>query len=303
MPDPVIPTAAPETSPTPAQPTPAAPVVPATPATPTPTPAETDRAALYRRYYDTQVATQPVAPAVPAVDPAAPVEPAPTAPVEPAPAAADPIAERLAAIDAMLAKLAQVPTVAQPPAAEPPVAQPAPTPGNDDWLALLQQGKIAEAETVMANKFSAKAKEEAITQALDLFRVETQITDFLTNLRGENQDLLPLEGLIAVNAQRMLEAASTAGRIRSTADYVEQYKAAVNAATAEARKLYQQIRAAGKDEALTSKREVLASSTIPPSPVADRGTPATPAEPQPHTASDYLAERQARSARQRGMST
>ena len=286
IPAPPSPESAPQVSPqTPAPVAPAAPVSVQT----------SDRAAIYQQYYGSQ---EPPAPA-----PAAPVapEPPPVAAPAPPPTFSEPAPDIAAQVATLVEqKLAEAlqkfaPTPAPPvPPAEPP---------NDDWVSLLAQGKREEAEKILGRKLTAESEQRATTQALEMFRVEQDISNYLTDLRGKNPDLAPLEELVSVRAQRTLEAVQAAGKIKSNADFVSQYKAAVNSAVDDARKLVQQIRAAGNTAAMTLKTEVLSAQTLPPNAIEQNRGPAPPVVAQPQSLEEYMAARKALGLRGRGLAT
>lgn len=179
------------------------------------------------------------------------------------------------------------------------------TPGA--WLELLRQGKIAEFEEALANTIAAKfvpqAKSEATTEALDLFRIETELTSYVDDLRRKNPDLMPLEDTIAAKAKVRLEAAQASGKIRSADEYIKAYKNAVEQSVGEARSIIQTIRAAGKEDANTRNREVLSSSTVAPGAVkqVDRTNIPVKTGPVAETPEDYIAKRRAFQNRSSGL--
>jgi hypothetical protein len=245
-----------------------------------------------------QAATPPPAATetAPAVEPTQPAEPA----QPPAAPSADLAATIAQVVESKLTEaLARFSPAAPPPAAPPEPAAPV---APEDWLSLLQQGKRDEAMQALTAQVAGAAKQQSIQEALELFRVETDITSFVNDLRGKNPDLVPLEDLISVRAAQRLEATKAKGLIRSTADYVREYKAAVNAAAEDAKQLVQQIRAAGKQEAMTTKSQVVAASVVPPKAVeANRGAAAQPPAEPDISAQSYLARRMALSAQRRGL--
>ncbi len=300
MATPALPAPSPEITPSPATPPSPTPVVPAAPAAPGAPPAAPDsRAAIYERYYAS--VTPPATPA--AVDPAAAPPPSvepPAAPAVPVPAATpsslsfDDLTAKVE--EAVVNAIAKLGASAAPSAApaEPATPPPPPDPAASDWLALLQQGKRAEAEAVMAEKFTAAAREQSVTQALELFRVEREVETFLSDLRSkpENAAILPMEGYISFKVSQRLAAAQAAGKIRDNAAFLTEYKAAVNAEADEARKLVQQLRAAGSEAAMTIRKEVVAASTLPPNAIEQpRGVAAPSPEPKLDTYQDYLSRR------------
>jgi hypothetical protein len=290
--------AAPETAPVSTAPASAAPV-PATPAPASPAaPAVplSAREAIYAQYYNNG---EPAPPAE--STPTQPDGAALTAPAAPPPAPG-PDADLANLVTSLKTELAQLrEQMAKPPAQ--PEAPPAPEPELPSWLALLKEGKVDEAEAALAERVARtlvpQAIEQSVAQSRERARAEAEMESFVGTLRTENPDLIPMEKMIAYEAQEALTAAQAAGKIKSTGDLVAAYKTAVSESVDRARKLVQTIRGAGKQEALTTRKEVVAASTLPPQAVSNPQTPQ--AEPAAETAEDYFARRRAAQAARQGL--
>jgi hypothetical protein len=258
--------------------------------------ARADIAAKYEKLYGGASTPQPVAASdVPARgDTASSGSDALIAPpAESVVAAPDRIAqieEQLAKVTSILTRLAEP----EPKLASADVAKPAPT-----FVDLLKAGDFDGVEELLAGKAAARAESNAVIKAVEMVRVENEVTNFIADLRGKNPDLLPLEELITTKAAQKLEIAQNSGKITSVKEYVDAYKLAVNSATDDARKIVQSIRAAGKTEGQIRNKEVLSSTTIPPNTVEASHTAA--ASPGPETTSEYMAKRFASNYRMRGL--
>ncbi len=267
-------------------------------------------------------AAEPAAPAPPVETPAAPAapaapsEPAAVAPVEPAaPAAAptDPRAEQysklyhdgtvpetkpasteegIAKINARLDKLT--------PGAPAPAEGPAKT-----FMELLESGESAAAVKVLSDEIrnglkadieASKLDSRTITeQATAMARIERQNEQFVEGIRSQHPELAPFEGFIRDKADKLLNLAHSRGTIKSGEDYVVAYQTAVKTAVEEIQKAVGTVRAAGKDEAMVAKEQVLAASTISPT-LVPQGTERVPGDQTPQdpqdAASAYIAMRQ-----------
>lgn len=272
------------------------PVVATTPTEPTPTPATSTREAIYARYYEPQPSAPVVEPTPVAVEPPAqgvtPSEPAaPVVTPEP-----NPQPDLTAVVSSLMAEITQLrqQLTPQPQPTQPPAPVESPTP-QEDWYELLRTGDKKGFERALANTLKSDVGpdvvQSSIVQALDVFRAENEITSFVQDLRSKNPDLVPFEKYIGFETQAALAAARDANQINSTKDYITIYKRAVNDAAANARNLIQQLRGAGKQEAMTTKTEVLSASTLAPSAVQPHGGATPPAEPQTDSTADYLARR------------
>lgn len=246
------------------------------PAAAEPTPQAAVRAAVYEKIYGGKPAEAPAL-----------AQPESTPPVAAAPAQPDYKAQ-FEQLQNELVAMRQAMTPAPPP------APPAP-----DWFDLLKEGKRTEAEAAFANKLIADAGkgivQQSVQEALEMVRVRGEVEHINNDLRVKNPDLVPLEKFIAMDAEvRFRQAQNT---IKSPDDYVRVYHESVTSAADEARKLVQQLRAAGKDEAMTIRQEIISSTGVAPNllKTANRdaiGQPINPGQTEPDMSpSSYLEQR------------
>jgi hypothetical protein len=260
--------------------------VPSTPST-----QDTNRQALYEQYYGTAGEAPPAETTAPPTEVVAQT-PQVEAPVVPPAATLPP--EVLQLMQAMQAELADVKS-----RLPQPVAQPAgPTP-EANWVQLLREGKTDEAISEMAALVATKNYDALIQQTMaqtrEVMRAEADIERFTTDLRSQNPELVPMESLIASEAQNRMAVARQQGLIKTTDDAIRIYKASVTEAVTSARKLYLTIRGDGKQEAQVRQREVLSSRPVSPQQV-DTNRPQVTGEPQePPTESptEYIERRRA----------
>lgn len=270
------------------------PVAPA-PAPPVASPQAANRADIYQRYYGEQ--QQPAPAAGNGEQPALGVQPQ----LDPETAAALAAAQdRITQLEAALKQVAQPPT---PPAPEPAGAPPS----KKDWLAYLQEGDKEGFQRSFADAIresvAPEVQQSAVSNALEMFRAESEISQFNASVRDSNPDLRSAEQYIALDAQAALIAAHNAGKINNVSQYVNEYKTAVQSAVDRARKLVQDFRAAGRQEGQTISREVVSSSPLPPQSFSpDRGVVEKSAEPQNASPFDYIRKRQERLQAARGLS-
>jgi hypothetical protein len=194
----------------------------------------------------------------------------------------------------------------QGPAAAAAVTPPIP---QEDWFSLLQQGKRTEAEQVLKDYVAQGAQQkiiqETLVQAMELNRMEREIEDFNNSVRASNSDMLDVEDLISLKAEK--EFALLQPTIKNNKDYVAAYKTAVNKSVESMRNVLRRTRAAAKNEALTTKREVLASTTMSPNDIQRReetnGQRQAPNEQEMLSPTDYLAARKANMSKISGMAS
>jgi hypothetical protein len=148
----------------------------------------------------------------------------------------------------------------------------APVVPQEDWFALLQAGKRTEAEAALISRVSngaaAKITQETLQQALELSRTEREIEDYNNHIRNTNPDMLDVEDLISLKAEQKFRGKLST--IKNTKDYIDTYKTVVNESIDDIRKLLQRTRAAAKNEAMTTRREVLSSTTMSPNDIGRR---------------------------------
>lgn len=252
----------------------------------------TGREEVYKQIYGEPKAVEPAAVA----EPVKAVEPAAAKAAEPA---SDPT---VAELKAQIAQLTESVRALAPKAAEPEKNPAQAAADAQDWLELIKSGKREEADAALARMIADKTSQSIISQAVEQYRAETDITAFVSDLRTKNPDLADLEDLIVVKAKSKLEAAYAQGKIKSITDHVTQYKAAVNTATEEARVVAQRLRASGKEEATIRQKEVVAASSPAPSAIdASRGVDTSAKQAQPESAEDYLAKRAAATRARQGL--
>lgn len=229
--------------------------------------------------------------------------PAPAEVVQPAPSSIPPPVAQpdLSAVVASL--VAEINTLKSN-AAKPVVAPPVTAAEEQDWLKMLAEGKRGEGEALLAKKVQSLMGENLQQQAVEKTLALIEAQNFANDIRAKNPDLMIMEQYITAAAAQRIEGAQRAGKIRTPADYVTVYKDAINTEVANARNIILTARGEGRQEGSARTAAVLASPSIAPNTVnTERETAQRPTEQPAQTASDYLAERAARSARQRGMVT
>jgi hypothetical protein len=252
-----------------------------------------NRQALYEQYYGSTGGTQTTQETAPPAESTAQVEQVEASVVPPAATLPPEIMQLMQQMSAELAEVKAKLT----PAAPTVNTEAEPEPG---WIKLLREGRVSEAEDALADavarKNQQKLVEDSTNQTREIMRAENEIDRFTTELRTANADLVPLEKLIAVDAQERMAAARAAGQIKTTDDAIRIYKTSVTEAVASARKLYQRVRGDGKEEAQVRQREVLSSRPITPQqPDLSRSqnSETTPQEPPTESPQEYLEKRRA----------
>jgi hypothetical protein len=250
-------------------------------------PRDADRQALYERHYG---GNPPPAEPAPVVETAAPAVQEPATPDPPVATLPPEVLELMQSMQAELTALKTQLTPATPPPADP--AEPS-------WIALLREGKIKEAEDALADSVARRNQtqtiEQAVARAREVARAESAVETFVTNLRVQNPELIPMENMIAAEAQQLMALAQSQGKIKSTDDAIRIYQESVTEAVTSARKLYHTLRGDGKQEAMTRNREVISSRPIPPQQVDTTRPQVTGESQEPPAESDaqYLQKRQA----------
>lgn len=278
------------------------------PAASTGTPQQQDRAAIYERFYANQAppaqAPAPAPEATPSpapVEPTVPAEPTPTAPT--APSTQDP--EQLRNIvNEVLRSLMPAPKAPEPTA---PVAPAVPV-DPSAWVAQLTSGDFKGAtETLEAQilarvqaQLAPQLQQQTMTEAVENFKAETALNEFVSSIRAANADIIKLEPLIAPKIQLQMQEwiQSQNGKVAPLA-YVEQYKTVATKEINEARSLIQQFRAAGAGSQQQVKQEVLSSTTLAPTPIQAPQVPT--GQPNLQSVTDYLTQRQNMTNMRNGM--
>ena len=186
---------------------------------------------------------------------------------------------------------------------------PAPSGGEppSDWLGYLQQGKFDEGKQALQEEIErtvgAKIRQQAVSETLETFRIQQEATKFVEDLRRENPDVLPLEDLVSIRVAQRMEKAKSEGKLRSSQDFLDVYKASAKAEVESARNIVHQLRADGKNEALVTKRTVLSATPLTPNAVnSERGNPQATQQTGPETTEDYIQRRMKLAQRMKGMS-
>lgn len=209
-------------------------------------------------------------------------------------------AARISQLEATIEELRkQIPT---PTPATPP---PAPTVHPmQQWVELMSQNKLDEAEQFFldnfAPKIAAKLQPQMVEQSVAANRAEVEIERFVTQFETSNADLMPMKDYVVLGAERRLQAAQNEGKIKSPADFVQEYKKAVTDEANALREKFQMARGAGKEEAMNATRSVLSATTLSPSPMS---APQTSSKQEPSTPADYLAMRRGMLANRMGLGT
>lgn len=260
--------------------------------------ADPKRAAVEQKYQELYGAPAPEPEAAPAAEPTP--EPVAAEPAAPQKTVEDVLREALAPMAEQFATLKQ--EIA---ALKQPVVTTTATATDKTLVEYLQAGDVDGFEKALqgriARAISGQVTAESTDQAVERVRAEQDVKSYLEKVEAENQDLVPMKDWVIAEAQRRLEAVVQSGQAKTIPQFVAAYKQAVNDSVVNVRKAYQQIRGAGKSEALTVKKTVVSSTPLPSNQVVDH----EPKEPQPTEPNvdpgDYIARRQAASATGRGL--
>lgn len=261
----------------------------------------TAREAVYKQYYDTQP-VEPVVPAEPAVEPPVSAVVETAEPVK----SAEPTREELM-LQALTAVMEKVTAMEQRMSAPVQPAVPAvPTEPKKSPIDYLKAGDVEGFEAALIERVRASLEpvqqtlaRETTDNAVARVRAEGEIKSFVNDINTKNPDLAPMQGWIVAEAKQLIDAQQD--KIKSLDDYVTVYKDSVTKAVDTVRKAALTIRGSGKAEAMTTKREVIASAVVSPS------APERPAsgdkEPvkEPESNVDYITRRQATHGVSRGL--
>jgi hypothetical protein len=258
-----------------------------------------EREAIYNKFY-AQPVEEPVV--VPAAEPVVVAEPvvAPVVEQPVVPAPQQPQVDVVAmgqALQAMYAELqelkAQRPVAPVQPVVAPPVED------ETAWIEQLKAGDFKGATQTLkesirkelTKSITPATVQQAIEQTRTTLSVENDIQSFINKIQTDNADLKPFEPLIAAAAEQRLQRSSTQQPPKTPQEYAERYKQIVSAVIAETRTNLQPFRAAGRQEAMVTRTEVLSSSPIAAPVQSDRTPGQQPQQGPPPTAESYLAER------------
>jgi hypothetical protein len=149
-------------------------------------------------------------------------------------------------------------------------------------------------------QLAPQLQQQTLTEAVENFKAETALNEFVNNIRTANADIIKLEPLIAPKIQlQMQEWVQSQPEKVAPLAYVEHYKTVATKEINEARSLIQQFRAAGAGSQQTVKQEVLSSTTLTPTPIQAPQMPT--GQPNLQSVTDYLAQRQNMTNMRNGM--
>lgn len=147
--------------------------------------------------------------------------------------------------------------------------------------------------TINVEEIVAKAEQAAVEKALHAIKIESEVRAFADQLRRENEDMAPLEPFVVAKVEAQMGQLIRGGELKELADYAAKYKEILANEMAKAREVVQQLRAAGKEDALQVKKEVVASTPVEPQ--------AKQEEPKEPEIPDYFAVRLGRFRASRGL--
>lgn len=188
--------------------------------------------------------------------------------------------------------------------------QPYPTTSSkQEWVDKIRSGDFDGAldsitrhtEAAMEPKLE-QVRQKAYQDALSAAQVNVEVDRYLQTIRSANPDIIPFERYLQGPVTERIQTAQAARRINTPADFLREYRAAVDAEVVNLRNLGLQFRAAGKDEALTRTSEVSRSTALTPQQVqSTQDTPSSPGTVQGESTDDYFARRKQDENRRRGL--
>ena len=186
--------------------------------------------------------------------------------------------------------------------------KPQPTQVDKTWLELLREGKLEDAEKIMAQRIGSiqnlnDIQAKAVQEALTLFDARQQVASYTAEVkaRADNAPILVMQRQIEAIVDHRMRQAQADGKVKTPSDYVTVYKQVVDEETAAARTLALTLRGEGKQEGQTRTSEVISSPYLRPNQVQNQQAPATQGEPQVETTSDYFAKRKLQESALRGL--
>jgi hypothetical protein len=187
-----------------------------------------------------------------------------------------------------------------------PASSPVPPVPAVGWVEKIRQGDFEGAEQVLTanvrQSIEKEVKSKAYEDALAATQVQLEIDRHIQKVRMENPEIARFERYLQAPVNSRVEAARAAGRIKSSEDFIREYKAAVDNEVTELRNLGLQYRADGKTEALTRTTQVMGAFTPAPQQVGEHAPGIAPPSQQGESTQDYFARRQATTARLKGLS-
>lgn len=181
-----------------------------------------------------------------------------------------------------------------------------PAPAEDpEWVKKIREGDFKGAEAAMVrsvkSQIASEMEEQAFQKATTATQVQLEIDRHLTRVRMENPDIARFERYLQAPVNARVEAARNAGKIRTTDDFVREYKNAVDEEVKELRNLGLQYRADGKQEATTRIQQVNSSFTPTPQQVGEHTSQGALNTQAGESQDDYFARRQQSANRLRNL--
>lgn len=184
--------------------------------------------------------------------------------------------------------------------------------GTDlEWVEKIRSGDFKGAEASLKQSVQASiqpqieaARQQAYQDAISASQVNLEMDRYLSQIRQENPDVLPFERYLQGPVSERMQLAQSAGRVKSTSDFLREYKSAVADEVTKIRNISQQFRAAGKSEAISRTTDVLRSTALNPQQVQSNQQTqnGTEQNQQGESNEDYFARRRASESARRGLS-
>lgn len=178
-----------------------------------------------------------------------------------------------------------------------------------DWINKIREGDFTGATASLKQSIQAEllpqiesARQQAYQDATAAGQVQLEMREYMNSVRSTNPDLLPFERYLTGPVNEGMQLAQNAGRIRSTTDFIREYKTVVDGEVTKLRNQVLQVRGAGKDEALSRQLDVTRSTTLNPQQVQSTQSQTTAQQnSQGESTDDYFARRKADEGRRRGL--
>lgn len=172
------------------------------------------------------------------------------------------------------------------------------------WFDQLRQGQWEEAEKDLTNRIrqqvSGETQQRAVEEAVERMRIEMAVDAYKNEVFTKFPEIAPMERYLRAPVEARMQAAVTAKKINNSGDFIREYKSAVDDEINELRKISQQYRAAGSEQARVRTQEVLSATPLVPQQVQQQN-PNQDQTPQPENTNDYFSRRAAQAAKLRGL--
>lgn len=181
---------------------------------------------------------------------------------------------------------------AQKPPAEPELPEPAP----EEWVEQVREGKFKDATDSIAkavlDRISGDVRSSATHDALEAIRVQADMERYTAKVRQDSPEVTVMEDYIGARVRERLAASRDEGKVSNQTEAIAEFKRILDEEVADAKKVYQQIRLAGKEEPKPN-------TTVPSNPITT--PPVKPSPQSPQSVDDYLASRRKISNRMIGI--